>query len=207
MVSSAKSSATMPTKKPRLTKSGQHTIAGGGCISTTLKGKPCANRRTSKGVPYCKVCQKTGDPSLMVCCHPKYGKILAAARALPKGYYVAWWGALTPVRKLAEKKHEWALKTTIGMIDATRFKGAQLLFCACPGPKERATINFSPNSTALLSRKPLTSMIFHTLCAVPKKHQLTMLYNIDEKTTEQFFSERGLVRANVGTARFPALLK
>ena len=49
-----------------------------------------------KGVPYCLECLQNGDPSLKVADHPKFGKILVAARDLPKGYLAAWWGDLLP---------------------------------------------------------------------------------------------------------------
>merc|ERR1712232_140304 len=151
-------------------------------------------------------CLKSGDSSLKVRQHPKYGKILTAARQLPKHYYVAWWGTVVPSSKLPKEKEEWALRTPVGMIDATSHKGSQLLFCACPGPAERPTVNFAPNQAALLAKKtPLCGVIFRTLHSIPRNHQLTMMYDEDAKTTDQFFKERGIVRANVGTARFPAL--
>jgi len=33
------------------------------------------------------------------------------------------------------------------------------------------------------------------------------MYNKDEKTTNEFFAERGLVRADIGCPAFPALKK
>eukprot|EP00928_Gymnodinium_smaydae_P033260 TRINITY_DN23868_c0_g1_i1.p1 TRINITY_DN23868_c0_g1~~TRINITY_DN23868_c0_g1_i1.p1 ORF type:complete len:230 (-),score=42.98 TRINITY_DN23868_c0_g1_i1:249-884(-) len=194
--------------KIRLTKSGQHPVVGGGCIATSLRGRPCADPRVLPGIPYCGRCMRSGDPSLKVASHPKFGKILVARRRLPKSYKMAWWGKLVPVRKLPKKKEEWALKTHRGMIDATSDRGGSLLqFCACPGPSEVPTVDFARNSDVLLRKVEKTSALFETLREIPKSHQLTMMYNLDEKTTEEFFQERGLVRGDVGTKRYPALRK
>lgn len=148
-----------------------------------------------------------GDPSLSVKEHPKYGKILVAARDLPKGYYVAWWGVLKNEKALPDKNWEWALRTAHGMVDATGCPGSQLQFCACPGPNELSTINFAQASEALLTKDRKTCLIFSTLRDIPKNHQLTMMYNYDEATTNEFFEERGLTRADVGTKKYPALRK
>merc|ERR1712217_918117 len=105
-------------------------------------------------------------------------------------------------------RQEWALETPTGFIDATPYTGGSLMqFCACPGPSEIATVNFAGNSHALLSKAKQSCMIFNTLTTVPKSHQLTMMYDENEKTTEKFFRERGLVRCDVGTKRFPTLRK
>merc|ERR1740117_1501753 len=95
----------------KLTKNGQQYISGPGCIATKLTGQPCKNQRKTKEVPYCSRCMVTGDPSLKVCSHPKFGKILIARRDIPKGYNIAWWGKLVAVKKLPASKEEWALKT------------------------------------------------------------------------------------------------
>merc|ERR1719375_1676339 len=195
-------------KPPRLTKHGQHTPSGNGCLATSAKdGTPCPYPRIEPGVPYCKKCIKTGDPSLKAVKHPKFGKTLIATRDLPKPYYAAWWGKLVPKRKLPTPKHEWALQTTKGMIDATPFPGSQLKWCSCPGRSELPTIDFSSNYDMLLRKAPRTCLLFATLRDIPKNNQVTMMYNMDEKTTDEFFAERKLVRGDVGCDKYPACRK
>merc|ERR1719163_1062495 len=80
-------------------------------------------------------------------------------------------------------------------------------FCQCVGPSEKPTIDYSDDYEGLLAKEDKTCLLFGTLCAVPKNHQLTMMYNKDEKTTNEFFEERGIVRANVGCKECPALKK
>jgi len=201
----------MKTVTNELTKSKQHQPCGPGCIATSSKGVPCKHPRAGKGLPYCARCMKTGDPSLKVCQHPKYGKILVAARKIPKGYYVAWWGKVSGEKQMTLKAMEWALETTCTRpkkyIDATPFKGSQLQFTACPGPSEVANINFAPGKqdVCLLDVKEKKScLLFSTFREIPKSHQFTMMYNKDEKTTNAFFKDMGLTRADVGTPKYPA---
>jgi len=160
-------------------------------------------------MPYCKKCMKTGDPSLKAVKHPKFGMILIAMRDLPKGYYVGWWGKLLKKKSDMPKKHmEWALETTKGMVDAVPFKGSQLQFCACPGPNEVPTIDFAPNSDCILHKgQEFGTAIFKTLQPVPRNHQVDMMYNKDEKSTDIFFKEQGIKRGDVGTKKYPALRK
>jgi hypothetical protein len=195
-------------KPPRLTKNGQNIPSGNGCLSTSVKdGKACPRPRAEKHLPYCKQCLKTGDPSLKAVQHPKFGKILIAMRKLPKLYYVAWWGTLVPSRKLPEKRQEWALQTTKGYIDAVPHPGSQLKFCACPGPGELPTIDFSSNFDIFLKKAEKTCLLFSTRRDIPQNHQVSMMYNMDEKTTDEFFQERGLVRGDVGTKEYPCCRK
>jgi hypothetical protein len=141
--------------------------------------------------------------------HPKFGKCLIARRRLPKGYTVAWWGRRIGKKKLPEKNWNWALETEKGIIDAVPFrKGSQLQFCQCPGPSEKATIDDHPRQySKLLAAKKKTCLLFGTLCDIPKGYQLTMMYNYDDKSTEEFFQERGIVRQDVGCKQLPALKK
>lgn len=194
-------------KLMKLTKHGQNIPTGAGCLSTNLNGKACPNMRVSRGVPYCSKCVKTGDPSLKVCEHPKFGKILVANRELKKPYYAAWWGTLMPKSKLPYERQEWALQTPKGFIDAIPHEGSQLKYCACPGPNELPTINFSSNHDALLEKASKTCLLFSTMRDIPKNYQVTMMYNEDEKTTKEFFEERGLVRGDVGTKEHPSFRK
>jgi len=200
--------ATQMAKAARITKHGQNAPSSMGCFSTSAKdGKPCSRPRVKKGLPYCKECMKSGDPSLKAVQHPHFGKILIAMRKLPKPYYAAWWGTLTPKSKLPEAKQEWALQTGKGYIDATGHPGSQLKFCACPGPGELPTIDFSSNYDVFLEKADKTCLLFATRREIPRNHQVTMMYNESEKTTDEFFEERGLERADVGTAKHPACKK
>lgn len=187
----------------------QNAVVGSGCISTLLSGRPCSKPRAEEHLPYCKNCLRTGDPSLRVVKHPRFGRCLITRRKLKKGYVVAWWGQRTARKKLPDERWEWALETNRGMIDAVPFGPASpLQFCQCPGPSERPTIDDDPRHySKLLKQKPKTCLLFGLLCDVPKGHQLTMMYNRDEKTTEEFFQERGIVRSDVGCAKYPALRK
>lgn len=209
----AKSGEARILKKPaarqlRLTRHGQHGPAGVGCISTSIDGEPCQRPRETRGVPYCMACMTSGDPSLRVVEHPKYGKILVAARPLPKPYYIGWWGKLIRPKSLPPTRWEWALQTEKGMIDAIDHPGSLLQFCACPGPHEVPVVDFAPNDEALLEKgATMGCSIFRTTQDIPMNHQVTMMYNQDEKTTDEFFKERGLVRDDVGLAAFPAVRK
>eukprot|EP00435_Cladocopium_sp_Y103_P076104 s94_g77.t1 len=190
----------------RLSASGQYLPKSGGCIATSRSGRACPHPRATKLMPYCKGCMKKGDPSLKAVKHPRFGKILVATRNLPKGYYVAWWGKLCKNKKqVPYKRMEWALETSKGMVDAVPYNGSLLKYCACPGPSELPTIDFAPNSDVLLkSGEKLAAIIFRTLRPIPRNWQLDMMYNKDEKTTDDFFQERGLTRGDVGTKRYPA---
>jgi len=204
----------IPTTKGRTLKWGQHAPSSGRCISTSLKGAPCLQelpldkKDRSDNVPYCAKCRKTGDPSLLVKDHPCFGKILVAARKLPKGYRMAWWGNLTTMKKLPEPDWEWALDTGRGIINARPYqKGSLLQFSACPGPREKVTVWMGPNADGNLTKAPQTCLLFSARMDVPKNHQLTMMYNDSIKETEEFFRERGITRSDVGTKKYPCLRK
>jgi len=194
----------------------QHGVLSGRCISTSLKGEPCHGLlpvKNQKGdlcdmVPYCTTCRKQGDPSLRVTDHPKFGKILVAKRDLPKGYRMAWWGNRTTARKLPEPHWEWALDTQNGIINARPYqKGSLLQFSACPGPHEKVTVWMGPRCDSNLDKSPLTCLVFSTTMPVPKNHHLSMMYNDSPKSTDEFFAERGIKRADVGTKKYPAIRK
>ncbi|CAK0872851.1 unnamed protein product, partial [Prorocentrum cordatum] len=110
----------------KLTKAGQPAINSECCIATgRADGKPCLRACGEPGVPYCKAHMKYGDPSLKVATHPVAGKILVAARDLPKGYRLALWGRCTSDKKIGEKKMEWAFDLGSGwMLDPTGQKGS-----------------------------------------------------------------------------------
>jgi len=135
---------------------------------------------------------------------------LITKRDLKKGYLVAWWGRRIGKKRLPAKNWEWALESRRGVIDAVPFRrGSQLQFCQCPGPSEKPSIDYAKPGVrdALLANRPKMCLLFATLCDIPKGHQITMMYNKDEKTTQEFFEERGLVRANVSAPKCPALKK
>jgi hypothetical protein len=191
---------------------GQYTPTSGRCIATSLTGKPCQDplpldkKGLSDHVPYCTWCRKNGDPSMFVTDHPKFGKILVANRKLPKGYRMAWWGDRTTKNKLPDPDWEWALDTHSGIINARPYqKGSLLQFAACPGPNERVTVWMGPRTDSNCYKKDLTSMIFSTSMEIPKKHQLCMMYNEDFASTDEFFAERGIKRADVGTTKYPCI--
>jgi len=199
----------------KLTNAGQHMVAGMNCIATAIDGRPCPGLRAEKGIPLCKKCIASGDPSLKAVEHPKFGKILIAMRALPKGYRAAWWGNLTTKKKMTEKAMEWALEVPgRQFVDATPYKGSQLQFSACPGPSELPTVDFAAGDTFLQlikvakkAKAKRAGIIFQTLRDIPRHHQVAMMYNEDEKTTEAFFKDRGLTRADVGTHKYPLARK
>jgi len=206
--------ATKKLQKGKTFAWGQHTPSSGRCISTSLTGKPCLQplpldkKGLSDFVPYCAACRKSGDPSLLVTDHPKFGKILVARRALPKGYRMAWWGDRTTKAKLPDAAWEWALDTHQGIINARPYqKGSLLQFSACPGPHEKVTVWMGPRSDSNCFAKPLTCMMFSTTMPLPKNHQLCMMYNEDFKSTDEFFAERGITRADVGTKKYPCIRK
>ncbi|CAE8684883.1 unnamed protein product, partial [Polarella glacialis] len=69
--------------------------------------------------------------------HPKAGKVLVAARQLPKGYKLALWGMRKPKKSVSKKAQEWAFDILNGwMLDPTSCRGSLAQFCACPGPSE-----------------------------------------------------------------------
>lgn len=198
-------------------KSGQHTVKSGWCIATHLNGKPCMEKQGEKWVPYCKKCMKDGDPSMSVEDHPKFGKMLVAKRDLPKDYYSALWGTRHTKEEMPEADTEWGFETAVGdYVNPVPHKGAQIQFCQCPGPSERVTISFATDCLFMQEltkkemkkgRDPYGSFLFVTSMAVPKNYQLMMMYAENEKSTEEFFRERGITRCDIGIKSRPAILK
>jgi len=205
----------IPKKKGRTLPWGQHAPLSGCCISTSLKGEPClqalpvdAQGDLCDMIPYCAACRKNGDPSLLVADHPKFGKILVAKRDLPKGYRTAWWGDRLNQKEVPEADWEWALDTTKGVINARPYQNGSLLqFSACPGPHERVTLWMGPKCDSNLDSSSLTCLMFSTTMPVPANHQLCMMYNESEKSTNEFFEERGIKRCDVGTKKYPCIRK
>lgn len=198
----------LAVKRYKTTGAGQHAIGQSRCISTLrATGKACAGKLAEDGVPYCRECMKTGDPSLRVASHPKAGKILVAARPLPAGYRVALWGRIARRQELSAKSQEWAF--TIAppdkQLDPTPFKGSLVQFCACAGPTEVAAVKPFPASTGVYGGKKYGCWMFRTIHKLPKNWQVTMQYGNNSKESAEFFAERGILRCDVGTPAFPAL--
>lgn len=188
----------------KLTKSGQPSVNSGLCIATYLNGKPCLKVCGAPGVPYCKPCMKTGDPSLKVAKHPIAGKILVAGRDLPKGYRLALWGRCTTQNKMKEKQMEWAFDLGNGwMLDPTPEKGSMVQYCACAGPNEVAAVASSSSKRGKGDK--YGSWAFYIKEDLPAGYQVTMQYGNTPKESDTFFEERGIKRIDVGTADHPAL--
>jgi len=192
----------------RTTSTGQHVVGQSRCISTSrATGKACPGKLVEDGVPYCRACMKTGDPSVRVASHPKAGKILVAARPLPAGYRLALWGRIAERKDLPAKAQEWAF--TIAppdkQLDPTPFKGSMVQFCPCAGPTEIAAVKPFPSSSGVYGGEKYGCWMFRTIHKLPKNWQVTMQYGNNSKESSDFFAERGIVRCDVGTKAFPAL--
>lgn len=190
----------------KLSSAGQPFVSSGRCIATGRKdGKPCCRLTPHKGVPYCKDHMRSGDPSLCTAAHPLAGKILVAARDLPKGYRAALWGVLRRKKEVSQKGMEWSFEIhNRMMIDPTSCKGSLLQFCACPGPSEAAAILSTGTSTGD-RRQKYGSWVFVTRETIPRNWQLTMQYGSNSKGSDTFFKERGIERVDVGSTLHPAL--
>lgn len=194
-------------KKRKLYKSGQNLMGSDYCIATFLTGESCNATRICAQVPYCKKHMDNGDPSLKVVKHPKYGKTLVAARDLPARYHMGLYGARKSKAEMSEENMNWAFETAeCGFIDPHGYE-AQVKYCQCPGPTEIVTVGFSQLKELITKKAKLGSMLFMTKRDIPKNHQLVMMYAEDEKSTNSFFKERGIVRKDVGTDKYPCFRK
>ena len=54
--------------------SGQNSMNSDLCMATMLNGSPCMEKKAAKNVPYCAKCWDSGDPSLAVVKHPRFGE-------------------------------------------------------------------------------------------------------------------------------------
>jgi len=187
--------------------SGQNTVKSGLCIATHLNGAPCMKKVVHKCVPYCKDCMKKGDPSLKVIQHPKFGKTLICARDLPRNYHIALHGSCSTYKNIPEEDLEWAFVTSKKTYINPRSHDSQLMYSQCPGPNEVVTLGFARVYEMVDKKEPMGSMLFVTKMDVPKNNQLVMMYNDSEKTTEEFFDDRGITRCDVGTPQNPCFLK
>mmetsp|Transcript_20328 Transcript_20328/g.54303 ORF Transcript_20328/g.54303 Transcript_20328/m.54303 type:complete len:223 (-) Transcript_20328:327-995(-) len=190
-------------KSVQLTKSGQHSLRSGLCIATSREGKPCCRGTSVKGVPYCEAHMLRGDPSLRVAEHPKCGKILVAARDLPRGYRVVLWGRLCRRKNMSPEALEWGFELMgTWMLDPTGNPGSLVQFCACPGPGEIAALW---TDGAGRQGKEFGSRTFVLPFGLTRNWQATMQYGDNTYASDEFFKDRGLVRMDVGTKRYPAM--
>lgn len=190
--------------QPKLTSAGQPFLNQGLCLATSRSGKACLRPCGAEGVPYCLQHMKQGDPSVRVVSHPKAGKILVAARSLPKGYRIALWGRLKQRTKMTEKAQEWAFTINSDQqLDPTSEQGSLVQYCACAGPNERAAV--TPVTGSMRAGKTYGCWAFTTTEPLPPCWQLTMQYGDNSKGSEEFFAERGITRCDVGTTKYPAL--
>merc|ERR1719191_1310859 len=121
---------------------------------------------------------------------------------------MAWWGDRSTKKDFPDPDWEWALEIHGGVINARPYqKGSLLQFSACPGPHEKVTVWMGPTCQNNLDKSVLTCLLFSTTMPVPKNHQLCMMYNKDIKTTDEFFADRGIIRADVGTKKYPCIRK
>lgn len=187
-----------------LTSAGQHFVGSGLCIATSLKGKACCHEVGAPGVVYCKHHMQVGDPSLRVASHKLAGKILVAARDLPKGYRIPLWGPVKKDRDMKHKSFEWAFDLGGGScIDPTPCKGSLVQYCPCAGPNEVAVV-LAANNQVMRADK-YGSWFFMIGQDLPKNYQLTMQYGASKKEADSFFEERGIKRVDVGTKAHPAV--
>jgi len=199
-----KRAAALPKVSRSLTGAGQHFLSSGLCIATDLTCKPCASAVGAAGVPYCKRHMNIGDPSFKVVKHPLAGKILVAARTLPKGYRIALWGPQRRKKEMSAEGMEWAFHITKQwMIDPTSCKGSLVQFCPCAGPNEAAALLTTPVTAT--PGMPYGAWAFITRERIQKNWQMTMQYGSNSKDSDEFFTERGLIRVDVGTKTYPAL--
>lgn len=190
-------------KATPLTPAGQARVATSACIATSRTGKPCLRGTAADGVMYCASCMKSGDPSFRVASHPRAGKILVAARDLPKGYKVALWGQLKRSRDVKKENMEWAFIISKGqMIDPVSEKGSLVQYCPCAGPNEVAVV--TPIAGHTYGGDKYASWVFKLNRRVPRNWQITMQYGDNSKGSDEFFAERGIRRCDVGTRAHPA---
>jgi hypothetical protein len=157
-------------------------------------------------VPYCGAHQARGDDALSVHTVPACGRVLVAARALPRGYRLAYWGTRRAWRACAAKaspRRDYALVLSpgAGVIDPVGLPGALLQYCSCPGPGERRNVVRAERVFGSRATCGLVAREYRTSEAVPAGTQLLIFYGND------WFEARGITRARAGTARFPAPLR
>ena len=85
-------------------------------ISTLKTGEPCPGMCDHFFIPYCKKCRTTtGDPSISVRYHERFGKMLCAERDLPKGYRAALWGDVVKEADMPDDEKDWGFETNDGL--------------------------------------------------------------------------------------------
>lgn len=192
----------------RTLASGQNSYASGLCMSTQLSGARCMSKQGKRFVPYCVSCMKTGDPSLGVVNHPRFGKTLICLRALPLGYRLGLWGDLQKDADMPDEDGEWGFEFARGKnINPVKYPGSVVQFSQCPGPNERISIGWATAylHTDLVSK--LGCIMFETKHGVQKNQQLNMMYSGTQSEADSFFAERGLTRCDVYTPQYPTLFR
>lgn len=199
--------------------------AGSGlCIATNEDDQgiliPCAcpAAHGSTGVPLCPMHLELGDPSLQTVQHenPELGTVLVAARDLPAGYRLVYWGTLTHWKPDFDgADHALELGSNhVGVIDPTPHRGSLAQYASSPGPDEsrnlahvKGLIYGACNNAYHASKKHCTCNVgsicgreLHLVEPTPKNTLLLWHY----RKGSEWFAARGIERRNVGMPGFPA---
>ncbi|CAL57101.1 unnamed product [Ostreococcus tauri] len=191
--------------RPPMRLNGAQSRGAAHCWATRADGEPCARPSTSTcEIPYCDFHLKRGDEALEVRAHPSLGgKILVAARDLPRGYKTVYLGERKSWRECGRKGRDHAMHflSRGGVIDPTPLgHAAQLQFMANPGPNEVSN-NRSTNVFFGDARDPVGTLVgreFILFRPVPKGHQLLQWYGAE------WFASRDIKRLDVGCEKYPA---
>ena len=155
-------------------------------------------------IPYCKKHLEAGDGAVKVLDHPSnknVGKILVARFDLPKGYKFIYWGKRIPMSAssaLEDRQIHFLLHgyKEYGVVDPEEFKGSVLQFAACPGPQEIANMYTTSDHFGGKNDK-IVGRVYQLAHAVKKDEQIAHHYG------NEWFESRSIVRANVGTEKYP----
>jgi hypothetical protein len=126
-----------------------------------------------------------------------------AARDLPAGYRLAYWGERRPWRAISAKRcprrdYALVLSPGAGVIDPCSHPGALLQYCSCPGPQERRNVVRGARVFGSRATRGLVAREYRTSEPVAAGTQLCIFYG------HAWFEARGIVRANCGTEAHPA---
>ena len=165
--------------------------------------EPCAARsQPGQNLPLCQKHLRQGDEAVKVVKHPNkaIGKILVAARDLPKGYRMVYWGKRVAWHKLKGRREDYSMTflENGGVIDPVGQKGQQTMYMSCPGPQEVSNVKSTNECFGRARDDGLVGRVFETTMPVPKDTQLVQWYGA------QWFNSRNMARSNSGTAQYPA---
>ena len=183
------------------------------CWATVYSAKegcwvPCKCRATAKhngNLPYCDRHLAKGDPALKVVEHPTrpdIGKILVAARDLPRGYKMLYWGTRSRWRGCKGEDRAMSYLSGGGVITPWGHAGQQLQYMSCPGPSEKCNTKSTDECFGDTYDKHLVGREFETSQPVPKHTQLIQWYG-----SKDWFEARNIVRQDCGTEQYPAPLR